>query len=142
MPKVEVVLVPKSHASGYLRKAEQFCLAATEAIGSERFDAALLCAVHAGINSADAVCIALDGRRSKGPDHLRAGDLLEEIAKDSPPIRENVAQLRALIRQKNRVEYEDKPASRSDATDAVRRCERLVEWARSEVARTGITTST
>jgi len=98
--------------------------------------------VHAGINSADAVCIALDGRRSKGPDHLRAGDLLEEIAKDSPPIRENVAQLRALIRQKNRVEYEDKPASRSDATDAVRRCERLVEWARSEVARTGITTST
>jgi len=53
-----------------------------------------------------------------------------------------VAQLRALTRQKNRVEYEDKPASRADATDAVRRCERLVEWARSEVARTGITTST
>jgi hypothetical protein len=139
---VDVALVAKSHAGGYLRKAEQFCLAAAEAIGAERFDAALLCAVHGGISSADAVCVALDGRRSKDADHLRAADLLEEIAKNSPPIREKAAQLRALIRQKNRVEYEDKPASHSDAADAVRRCERLVEWARTELARTGITTST
>jgi HEPN domain-containing protein len=138
VPKVQVVLRPQSHASTYFRKAEEFCLAASQELELGRFDASLLSAVHAGISSADAVCVALGGRRSRDADHLRAADLLEEIAANSPPIREKANQLRALIRQKNRVEYEDKPASRSDAVDAVRRCGRLIEWARSELMKAGV----
>lgn len=142
MPKVEVVLVAKGRAASYLRKAEEFCRAAAQQIEAERFDAALLCAVHAGISSADAYCVAVGSRRSKDPDHLRAADLLEEIGKSSPPVREKATQLRALVRQKNRVEYEDKPCSTSDASTAVRRCERLVAWVRSELEKSGVAAST
>ena len=135
MPKVEVVLLPRGNATGYLQKARQFCVAAARELEDDRFDAALLCAVHAGISAADAVCIAFAGRRSKDAEHLRAADLLEEIAKNSPPVWEKAGQLRALVRQKNRVEYEGKAASGPDAVDAVRRCQRLVEWAESEITR-------
>lgn len=88
MPRIAVVLVARGRAAVYLRKAEQFCRAAAQEADAERFDAALLCAVHAGISGADAYCVAIGGRRSKEADHLRAADLLEEIGKRSPPVRD------------------------------------------------------
>jgi len=47
-----------------------------------------------------------------------------------------------LINQKNRVEYEDKPASRKDAQDAADRCERLVLWATQELIAVKLITPT
>jgi hypothetical protein len=43
--------------------------------------------------------------------------------------------LRALIGQKNRVEYEDKRGTHKDASDAVARCERLLAWASGELTK-------
>jgi hypothetical protein len=47
-------------------------------------------AVHAVISAADAVCVALSGRRSADPDPQRAADLLEEIGGKSKDIKGNV----------------------------------------------------
>jgi HEPN domain len=118
-----------------LRKAEQFCTAAAAALAADHYDAAMLDAVHAGISSADAVCVGLGGRRSADPDHMRAADLLETVGANSPPIKEKAQVLRSLIQLKNRVEYEDKPATRVDAETAAKRCERLVSWAKEELVR-------
>ncbi len=78
-PRRKTVQTPRSEARLYLAKAQQFCAEATAAINSSRNDAAMLNAVHAAISGADAVCVALAGRRSADPDHQRAADLLQEI---------------------------------------------------------------
>ena len=135
MPKVKIIQRPRADAPGYFRKAEQFCVAAAAALKADRYDAAMLCAVHAGISSSDAVCVGLGGRRSGDPDHMRAADLLETVGANSPPIKEKAQLLRSLIQLKNRVEYEDKPATRVDAEAAAKRCERLVSWAKEELIR-------
>jgi len=137
----KVVLTPKTQASLYYAKARQFAeSAAAAARDGSRNDSAVLCAVHAGISAADAVSVALGGRRSADPDHQRAVQLLEQVAGGASSIKQHADQLRALIRQKNRVEYEDKLASAADARDAVARCERLVSWARDELVRARLLT--
>src|SRR2546422_6838324 len=134
MPKVKVALMSRDHAPTYFRKASEFCAAAASALAAERHDAALLCAIHAGISAADAVCVALGGRRSMDPDHQRAVDLLEEVGARTPEMRTKRQQLRGLLALKNLVEYETRAATAAEAADGAKRCERLVDWARSELA--------
>ena len=69
------------------------------------------------------------------PNHLRAADLLESVGRNAAAFAEQANKLRALIGQKNLVEYEDKRATRKDASDAVTRCERLVAWTREELTK-------
>jgi len=126
----------------FLTKAKQFCESAVQQLQDGRFDSTVLCAVHAGISTADAVCIGIGGRRSGDPNHLVAAALLEEVGRNSSEYRTKANQLRALINQKNRVEYEDKPASRKDAQDAADRCERLVLWATQELIAVKLITPT
>lgn len=113
----------------YVRKAEQFLDEAQEAVAAERYDAALLTAIHAAICAADAVTVVLAGRRSSHPDHQRATDLLEEVVASTPGSRERVRQLRGLLSRKNAVEYESRRATAREARDSVERASRLVKWA-------------
>ncbi len=96
--------VSRSQARLYLSKAEQFIEQARVAFDAGRYDAAQLDAIHAAISGADAVTVALVGRRSTDPDHQRAADLLEEAAASSPEVRERSRQLRARLARKNAVE--------------------------------------
>ncbi len=89
----------------------------------------MLNAVHAVISATDAVCVALAGRRSADPDHQRAADLLQEIGGKSRELTQNVRQLRMLLAKKNIVEYESRQASVREASDAVKRADRFVDWA-------------
>lgn len=133
MPSVKVVQTERHQARHFFEKAVQFCDAARRQLDLEQYDSALLLAVHAGISGADAACAGLGGRRSVDPNHLRAADLLESVGRNTAAFTEQANKLRALIGQKNRVEYEDKRATRKDASDAVARCERLVAWTRDEL---------
>jgi hypothetical protein len=65
----KTVKTPRSEARLYLVKANQFPVEATAAMKGSRNDAAMLNAVHAAISATDAVCVAIAGRRSAGPDH-------------------------------------------------------------------------
>jgi len=136
MPKrAKSVTTQRNEASLYLAKAEQLVEEARLALEGSRHDAAMLNSIHAGISSADAVSVALAGRRSTDPDHQRAADLLEEVGRQSESIAERVKQLRALLGKKNRVEYESRRATAREAADAVTRAERIVEWAGETVRR-------
>ena len=134
MPRrARTVPVARSEARKYLGKAEQFLIEAQAALDGERHDAALLNAIHAAISAADAVSVALGGRRSTDPDHQRAVTLLEEIAGGSEGIGARVRQLRVLLARKNAVEYESRRATMKDAGDSVERADRIVGWARRTV---------
>jgi HEPN domain-containing protein len=134
----KTVAVPRRDAHVYLAKALEFTAEADAALAEERYDAAMLNAIHAGISAADAVAVALAGLRSSDPDHDRAADLLEEVAGSSSEIRTKVRQLRALLGKKNAVEYESRRASRKEATDTVSRARRFVDWSKETVVRANV----
>jgi len=131
----KTVPTSRSEAALYLAKAQEFLEEANVAAGSARHDAAMLNSVHAAIGATDAVTLALSGRRSTDPDHQRAGDLLEEIAGRSEAITTPLKQLRALLARKNQVEYESRRTKSSEASNAIARAQRLVDWAVETVRR-------
>lgn len=132
-PRRKTVETPRSEARLYLAKAQQSSAEASAAIKGSRNDAAMLNAVHAAISATDAVCIALSGRRSADPDHRRAADLLQEIGGRSKGIAGHARQLRMLLAKKNAIEYESRQAGAKEAREAVKRAERLVDWANHTV---------
>lgn len=132
---MKTVTTSRGEALLYLAKGEQFLEEAQLALKSSRHDAAMLNSIHAAISATDAVTIALSGRRSADPDHQRAVDLLEEVGGRSESITARVKQLRALLAKKNQVEYESRRGKASEATDAVARALRVVEWAGETVRR-------
>jgi hypothetical protein len=121
-----------------MAKGEQFLDEAQLALKSSRHDAAMLNSIHAAISAADAVTVALSGRRSTDPDHQRAVDLLEEVGGRSESITARVKQLRALLAKKNQVEYEARRGKAGEAAEAVARAVRIVEWAGETVRRAGL----
>lgn len=127
--------VERSKARTYLGKADEFLAAAKTALADEQNDAALLLAIHAGISACDAVTVALGGLRSTDPDHLRAADLLETVARLSDEVKDRSDQLRSLLKLKNLVEYEDRRVSAKEADTGTRRAERFVGWATAQVVR-------
>lgn len=136
MPRAgKTVAVSRGAAKLYLGKAGQFLEEAHSARSESRHDAVMLNAIHAAISAADAVTVALAGRRSADPDHQRAVELLEEVAGGSEAIGAKVRQLSALLGKKNAVEYGSRRATAKEATDALDRARRLVEWARQVIDR-------
>src|SRR5207302_612458 len=107
--------------------------AASSSAGDSLHDAAMLNAIHAAISAVDAVTVALAGIRSTDPDHLRAAGLLQEVGAAGGALAIHANQLRALLSRKNVVEYESRRATSRESTDAVKRAERLVGWAKQVV---------
>lgn len=124
--------VERTQARSHLEKAEEFFAAADSSLGLGRHDAAMLDAIHAAISAADAVTVALAGVRSTDPDHARAVDLLQEVG-PSGDVASHARQLRQLIARKNAVEYEARRSRTHEASDAVKRAGRHVDWARTVV---------
>lgn len=129
MAELKTHEVPKTKARSYLGKAREFLDASTASLGAQRHDAAMLLAIHAGLSASDAVTVALRGVRSIEPDHLRAADLLEAVAREAEDVRQRSSQLRSLLKLKNLVEYEDRRVSAREAEAGTKRAERLVNWA-------------
>ena len=138
MPRSRSHQVDKSKARTYMAKADQFLSASTVAMSGSHHDAALLPAIHAAISATDAVTAAFSGLRSADPDHLRAADLLESIARGSDEIHERANQLRGLLKVKNLVEYEDRRVTAREAEAGVKRADPFAGWARSQVGKAHI----
>ena len=126
---------PRGEARRFLSKGMEFRDAAARELSDERYDAAMLAAVHAVISANDAVTAVLAGIRSTDPDHKRAADLLEEVSGGSPEVRAHVRQLRELLARKIVVEYESRRATKREALDASNRADRFVAWAQEVVER-------
>ena len=134
MPKrAKTASAPRSDAALYLGKATEFSEAAKHALRQSQHDAAMLNAIHAAISAADAVTVGLSGLRSTDSDHQRVADLLLQVGR-SGSLTTHVRQLRVLLSQKNMVEYESGRATAAEASDAVSRAKRIVDWARETVA--------
>ena len=80
----------------YVAKAEEFAEAAASDLAASRNIAATSLAIHAGINSADAVCGARLGRRAAGENHDQVLDLLRQAGPDGAAVERDLRRLLPL----------------------------------------------
>src|SRR3546814_5067286 len=89
--------------------------------------AATSLAIHAGINSADAVCGARLGKRAAGEDHDQVLALLRQAGPDGVEVER---ELRRLLPLKTKAEYEPDDLAPSVTAKAVERAQRCASAAR------------
>lgn len=123
--------VNRAQAANYLTKAEQHLAEALEALSAERWDTAVLLAIHAAIAAADAACVASAGVRSASSTHADQPRLLRQLLPDIEEARRAATQLEALIDRKNTVEYEARRCRPDDAQVSAKQAQRVVQWARA-----------
>lgn len=126
--------VSAAQVRAYAAKAEEFADAAASDFGAGRNIAATSLAIHAGINSADAVCGARLGTRAAGEDHDQVLALLRQAGPDGAEVER---ELRRLLPLKTKAEYEPDDIAPSVAAKAVERAQRCAAVARrvAETAR-------
>jgi len=117
----------------YAAKAEEFAEAAASDLAAGRNIAATSLAIHAGINSADAVCGARLGKRAAGEDHDQVLVLLRQAGPDGADVER---ELRRLLPLKTKAEYEPDDIAPSVAAKAVERARRCAAVARRMAATT------
>jgi HEPN domain-containing protein len=111
----------------YAAKAQEFAEAAASDLEAGRNIAATSLAIHAVINSADAVCGARLGKRAAGEDHDQVLALLRQAGPDGAEVER---ELRRLLPLKTKAEYEPDGIAPSVATKAVERAKRCAAVAR------------
>lgn len=115
--------VSAAQVRAYATKAQEFTDAAVSDLAAGRNIAATSLAIHAGINSADAVCGARLGKRAAGEDHDQVLDLLRQAGPDGTAVER---ELRRLLPLKTKAEYEPDDIAPSAASKAVERAQRCV----------------
>ena len=118
-----------AHARKFLEVAE---MTAGEAGDVEYASAAAALAVLAGIAASDAACCAALGRRSRGQDHMQAGELVEQIA---PGGARAANSLRRLLDLKDEAHYGFFDVGGQDLQSALRQAQALVDFAAAVVQR-------
>jgi hypothetical protein len=119
--------VSAAHVRSYAAKAEEFAEAAASDLKAGRNIAATSLAVHAGINSADAVCGARLGKRAASDDHDQVLVLLRQAGPDGAEVERD---LRRLLPLKTKAEYDPNDIAPSVAAKAVERAQRCAAVAR------------
>ncbi len=119
--------VSAAQVRAYAAKAGEFAEAAASDLGAGRNIAATSLAIHAGINSADAVCGARLGKRAAGEDHDQVLALLGQAGPDGAEVER---ELRRLLPLKTKAEYEPDDIAPSVASKAVERAQRCAAVAR------------
>ncbi len=119
--------VSAAQVRSYAAKAEEFAEAAASDLEAGRNIAATSLAVHAGINSADAVCGARLGQRAAGDDHDQVLVLLRQAGPDGAAVER---ELRRLLPLKTKAEYDPDDIAPAVAAKAVERALRCAAVAR------------
>ena len=128
--EIKTTRIPKSDSINYLKKAQEFLFMAQDSLVKEKWNAAGLNAIHAGISSADALLVFLHGVRSISPKHDDILKLLSSLVRHKA-LEENINHLRQLISMKNIVEYDQRLISRNEAVNLSKHAERFLAWVKS-----------
>jgi len=129
--RIRTRVVTAAQARSYLSKAEEYLAAAENGLAEGRSIAATSLAIHAAINSGDAVCGVRLGKRASGANHDQAIALLGESGKDGSAVAKD---LRRLLTLKTKAEYDPDDIPLSAASRAVERARRCVIVARRVVS--------
>ncbi|MFZ2056909.1 MAG: HEPN domain-containing protein [Acidimicrobiales bacterium] len=115
--------VSRDQVTAYVRKAEEFLVAAIAELSAGRTIAATSLAIHAAVNAADALTGARVGKRAAGQNHDEVLTLLGEAGPDGAAVARSLVR---LLPMKTRSEYESDNVPRSAAAKAVERAQTCV----------------
>ncbi len=115
-------------ARAHLAKAREFLQAAELTNDLALFNAAASNAVTSGINSKDAICLALTGRTRKTDNHAEA---IAELRGAGSQGRDSSTTLSRLLRLKSKSQYQAASVSAADATKSVEWAARLLSTAQA-----------
>lgn len=116
--------VDSSKAKNYLKKAEDSLHMVRIAIREDKYDNAVMSAVHSAINAIDALATSHLGKRASGA-HTDAMSLVKGILGPSE-YQEVQKQFTSLMSLKNASEYQPDLMKASDAQNALKWSERIV----------------
>jgi uncharacterized protein (UPF0332 family) len=117
-----------TEAAAHLAKAREFLDAAELANDLALYNAAASSAVTSGINSKDAVCLALTGRTRKGDNHAEA---VAELKASGQAGRDVASNFSRLLRLKSKSQYQAVSISAAEAAKSVDWAARMLDVARS-----------
>lgn len=128
--EIKTSRIPKSDCINYFKKAEEFFSSAQDNLVKEKWNAAGLNAIHAGISSADALLVSLHGIRSSSPKHDDVLKLFPSLLKHRG-LEENITHLRHLISMKSIVEYDQRLITQNEAISLAKHAERFLAWVKT-----------
>ena len=115
-------------ARAHLAKAREFLEAADLTNDLQLYNAAASNAVTSGINSKDAICLALTGRTKKSDNHAEA---IAELRGAGSAGRDSSTTLSRLLRLKSKSQYQAASVSAADAAKSIDWAARLFETAQT-----------
>lgn len=115
-------------ARAHLAKAREFLEAADLTNDLQLYNAAASNAVTSGINSKDAICLALTGRTKKSDNHAEA---IAELKSSRPAGRDSSTTLSRLLRLKSKSQYQSTSVCATDAARSIDWASRLLETAQT-----------
>jgi uncharacterized protein (UPF0332 family) len=119
---------PLDDARAHLAKAREFLEAAELTNDLQLYNAAASNAVTSGINSKDAICLALTGHTRKSDNHAEA---IAELKGAGVAGRDSSSTLSRLLRLKSKSQYQASSVSAADAAKSIDWAARLLEAADS-----------
>lgn len=128
----DVKRTPKADGAKALAKASELAESARSEVAQGRWNSAGLAAIHSGICSADAALIASAGIRSTSADHGAVTALLDAQVPEFRAAQRR--QLGGLLKMKNKVAYEQRLLTETEARQLADHADRLVKWARTVVS--------
>ncbi|TDW65941.1 HEPN domain-containing protein [Kribbella pratensis] len=115
-------------ARAHLAKAREFLEAADLTYDLQLYNAAASNAVTSGINSKDAICLALTGRTKKSDNHAEA---IAELKGAGSAGRDSSTTLSRLLRLKSKSQCQAASVSAADAAKSIDWAARLFETAQT-----------
>lgn len=131
MTRVEVL--PRNRSGVFLDRSHELCAQMDRASSEKAWNATGVLGVHATIAACDALTVAKLGQRWRGQDHRGVRDLLASVGlPDAAPALRQVAD---ILEQKNKVEYEARAFSQSEAVLLRKKVTRVVAWVDAQLRR-------
>lgn len=125
--------VDRSKYREYLKRADECNSAMKRSFDAGEWNACVICAIHAGIAAADALCVYVKGLRHAGERHEDAIGLFLDTAPGDDATKKSASRLSNLLGIKSRAEYGERLLGRKDAEEAVLEVERLLAFIKSRL---------
>lgn len=123
-------MTARDEARAHVAKAREFLEAAELADDLDLYNAATSSAVISGINSKDAICLALTGRSSETENH---NDAVADLKAAGQPGRAVATSFARLLRLKGKSQYQAASISAADASRAIDWATRCLDVAKGVV---------
>jgi hypothetical protein len=129
MARTEVV--PKGRYVVYLRRSDEFERQMERAVDDRAWNSVGLLGVHSVISACDALTVHLSGQRWSGQDHAGAVGMVGALHLTNAD--RMLRQVSRVLEAKNRVEYEAREFTKTEAEEVYQSVGRVKRWVKTHL---------